>query len=113
MRDIDDVLPRLAHPGSTQKPIAAVFRGLRSRCLRTLDRLDEAAAEFKANEASIIQLFGANSQDYAVELGDYRHDAAVARRETGSALESSRRSVDILQANGIHGHNLLGEQATR
>ena len=109
MRDIDDVLPRLAHPGSTQKPIAAVFRGLRSRCLRTLDRLDEAAAEFKANEASIIQLFGANSQDYAVELSDYGM-TQLWRGETASALESSRRSVDILQANGIHGHNLLANK---
>lgn len=109
MRDIDDVLPRLAHPGSTQKPIAAVFRGLRARCLRTLDRLDEAAAEFKTNEASIIRLFGANSQDYAVELGDYGM-TQLWRGETASALQSSRRSVDILQANGIQGHNLLANK---
>jgi len=109
MHDIDDVLPRLTRPGSMQKPIAAVFRGLRSRCLRTLDRLDEAAAEFKTNEASIVQLFGANSQDYAVELGDYAM-TQLWRGETASALQSSRRSVDILQANGIHGHNLLANK---
>jgi tetratricopeptide (TPR) repeat protein len=109
MRDIDDVLPRLSRPGSTQKPIAAVFRGLRSRCLRTLDRIDEAAAEFKSNEASVIQLFGANSQDYAVELGDYAM-TQLWRGETASALQSSRHSVEILQANGIQGHNLLANK---
>jgi tetratricopeptide (TPR) repeat protein len=109
MQDIDDVLPRLARPGSTPKPIAAVFRGLRARCLRTLGRLDEAAAQFKANEAAVIKLFGANSQDYAVELGDYAM-TQLWRGETASALESSRRSVDILQAAGIHGHNLLANR---
>jgi tetratricopeptide (TPR) repeat protein len=109
MRDIDDVLPRLVHPGSTQKPIAAVFRGLRSRCLRALDRFDEAAAEFKANEASIIQLFGANSQDYAVELADYGM-TQLWRGDTASSLESTRRGLAILQANGIQGHNLLANK---
>jgi tetratricopeptide (TPR) repeat protein len=109
MRDIDDVLQRLARPSSMQKPMAAVFRGLRSRCLRSLDRLDEAAAEFKTNEASIIQLFGANSQDYAVELGDYAM-TQLWRGESASALQSARRTVAILEANGIHGHNLLANK---
>ena len=109
LHDIDEILPRLARPSAMQKPMAPVFRGLRSRCLRTLDRLDEAAAEFKANEGAIKQLFGANAQDYALELDDYGM-TQLWRGETASALESTRRGVAILEANGIHGRNLLADK---
>ena len=57
--DIDDVMRQLARPPGKQRPIATAFRGLRARCLRKLNRLDEASAEFKNNDAAAMQLFGA------------------------------------------------------
>lgn len=97
--------------GSDTHPEITVIRGVRARCLRDLQRYDESLADFERNDPQVRATYGERSKDYAVELLEH---AGVERNlgNADAAIELTRRSLDILQANDVRGYTMVGAQAT-
>lgn len=104
--EVDRALPRMpAIFGSPLHPLITAFRGVRARCLKDLNRLDEASEEFERTDSAVRADYGADSRDYATQL--LEHGAAERFRGNSARAEDLvTNAIQILEARGTHGRTL-------
>ena len=102
MPEIDramDLVPRVASPTHS---VVTLFRGVRARCLKDLNRLDESAAEFERNDAGVRTIFGPLSKDYGVELYE-RGNMERDRGNSDATVGLLTRAIEIYDTGGVGG----------